>query len=571
MQNEHSHYNGRKRDPVWQFFDKVFNGSAFRAKCRKCKQEMSPLLAKMKTHMMTYHQLQINNPTQRGIPVQHSSSSVHSTSNLKRSSSYLAPANSGALLSQSKKDRVRSMKISNTEKVALDQEIANYFYATNTPFQAIEHDQFIKMIRMLRPGYIPPNREQVEGPLLDQSFSSVNQVYLNEFKGKTVCMAMDGWSNAHNDPVLVLSLLVDGKMYLIDCVDTKESRYTTDCLVEIAEINAKKVKETFGCTVRSFVTDDYDVNMAEMRKKLVNGENILIYGCSAHLLNLLLQEMQIRTMKEDITEIIQYFLNHHIPRSLYKAAGGTLLVMPVETQWNIIADSIESYLKNWEILVKVCKDNSKVLDQEIIRKINDRTLKRTVKDYLERMKPIAVALNSVQRETTLISDAVEIWLKLKDDIKEYLTDEKDMNNFERIISVALTPAHFLSNMIDPRYQGRRLTSEQKDVAEMYVFVYFPMFLTKLMAFRGKTQPFKDYYFTKNVVETMSPLAWWLTFSSELSENELNIPKKLFTAVASSPGVERIFSNFGHVHSSIRNCLGKEKASKLLTVHKYYNK
>lgn len=49
------------------------------------------------------------------------------------------------------------VKTSKTDKASLDQQIANYLYATNTPFRAVEHDQFIKMIRMLRPGYIPPN------------------------------------------------------------------------------------------------------------------------------------------------------------------------------------------------------------------------------------------------------------------------------------------------------------------------------------------------------------------------------------------------------------------------------
>ena len=320
---------------------------------------------------------------------------------------------------------------------------------------------------MLRPGYIPPNRYQVGGCLLDQSFSSVIDSYSEELKGKIVCMAMDGWSNVHNEPILALTLSVDGNIYINDCVDTAESRHTADYLVKIAENNAEKVG--------NFVTDNA-ANMAKMRKELGKGEEIITYGCSAHLLNLLSQDMQIKNIKEHITEIIKYFWNHHIPGSLYKAAGGTMLLMPAETRWNTIADSIESYLKNWEILVKVCKDNSEEIGQKIIKKVNDKALKRATEDHFERMKPIAVALDCIQRETTLISDAVEIWLKLKDDMKDLLTDKKEMDNFEKRISVALTPDHFLSNMIDPRYQGRRLTPEQRDVAEKYVCECFPEFL-----------------------------------------------------------------------------------------------
>lgn len=566
MQNEQYRLSGRKRSPIWQLFDRVVRGTAERAICRNCKKEMQAVLSKISKHVETCQPAQINN------------SSLEDSVAVTQDRS--AAATNTGLLSQHKKFKTNSsnqinltnftVKTSKTDKVTLDQEIANYIYATNTPFQAVEHDQFIKIIRLLNPGYIPPNRHQVRGDLLDQSFSSVMEAYSEELKGKTVCMAMDGWSNIHNEPILALTLLKDGNMYIIDCIDTAESRHTADYLVKVVECNAEKVKKRFGCTVRSFVTDSA-ANIAKMRKELGKDEEIITYGCSAHLLNLFLQDMQISNIKENITEIIKYFKNHHIPGSLYKAAGGTMLVLPVETRWNTIADSVESYLKNWEILVKVCKDNSEEVDEEIIKKVNNKILKRKTEDYLERMKPITVALDHVQRETTLISDAVEIWLKLKDDMKEYLTDKTDMDNFEKRISVALTPAHFLANMIDPRYEGRRLTPEQRYVAKKYVCECFPEFLPTLMSFVGKSKPFDDFYFGKGVLETLSPLAWWDFFSNDFKVNVMNVPRQLFTAVSSSAGVERVFSTFGYVHSTMINCLGKEEASKLVTIHKYYNR
>ena len=44
-----------------------------------------------------------------------------------------------------------------------------------------------------------------------------------------------------------------------------------------------------------------------------------------------------------------------------------------------------------------------------------------------------------------------------------------------------------------------------------------------------------------------------------------------TAKATSPGVERMFSTFGFVHSKIRNQLGVEKAAKLAFLFKSLNK
>ena len=43
-----------------------------------------------------------------------------------------------------------------------------------------------------------------------------------------------------------------------------------------------------------------------------------------------------------------------------------------------------------------------------------------------------------------------------------------------------------------------------------------------------------------------------------------------TAVASSAGVERVFSSFGFVHSKVRNRLGIEKGGKLVFMYKLLN-
>jgi len=51
---------------------------------------------------------------------------------------------------------------------------------------------------------------------------------------------------------------------------------------------------------------------------------------------------------------------------------------------------------------------------------------------------------------------------------------------------------------------------------------------------------------------------------------LTIAKRLHSTVASSAGIERIFSSFGIVHTTLRNRLGVEKSSKLVSVFKSLN-
>lgn len=152
---------------------------------------------------------------------------------------------------------------------------------------------------------------------------------------------MDGWRNVHNKLISVLTLSVDGNIYSTDCVDIAELGHTAEYLAKPSESNAEKIIKKCGCSVL------WRMQKWKRHKEKVKKSS---YGCSAHFLNLLSQDMQIKNKKEHITEIVKFFSrNRYIRASLYKAAGGTMLVMPAQARWNTIPDSIESYLKNWDI------------------------------------------------------------------------------------------------------------------------------------------------------------------------------------------------------------------------------
>lgn len=78
--------------------------------------------------------------------------------------------NSAATKGKNKKQNQSEMsafvtKTSTNLKLKLDQQIARYIYATNTPFLSVEHNEFKTLIEMLRPGYKPPSRYQIGGML----------------------------------------------------------------------------------------------------------------------------------------------------------------------------------------------------------------------------------------------------------------------------------------------------------------------------------------------------------------------------------------------------------------------
>ena len=64
-------------------------------------------------------------------------------------------------------------KTSMQQKEDLDAQIARLFYACNLPFSLAEHDIFKQTFDMLRPGYAPPKRKKLTGPLLDKIYDEV--------------------------------------------------------------------------------------------------------------------------------------------------------------------------------------------------------------------------------------------------------------------------------------------------------------------------------------------------------------------------------------------------------------
>ena len=67
------------------------------------------------------------------------------------------------------------VKTSAKYKLTMDIEIMKLFYACNLPFSIADHDQFVKVVMTLNPGYVPPSRIAVAGPLLDAVTEPLNE------------------------------------------------------------------------------------------------------------------------------------------------------------------------------------------------------------------------------------------------------------------------------------------------------------------------------------------------------------------------------------------------------------
>ena len=306
-----------------------------------------------------------------------------------------------------------------------------------------------------------------------------------------------------------------------------------------------------------------------MRSTIEDEKGINTYLCSSHALHNLAKDCEIKNVKANIVEVIKYFKYNHFAAAKLREEGNKALVLPQDVRWNTLCDCLKSYLNSWSVLVKIADENRNKIDQNIAQKINNMTLKRSAETLLSRLYPIAVALDRLQSDSITIAEAVEVWKELG--VKLYELGVNDVSvSFEARWRSTISKAHLLANLLHPKIRGTSLTLEEKEDAIEYASSKWPFLTPIVMKFQGQSSPFNPCKFQDTVVDSLSPVEWWSSFSGVLDDEILSVMAKLHTAVASSAGVERVFHSFGLVQSKLRNRLGTEKASKLVFVYKAFN-
>ena len=125
--------------------------------------------------------------------------------------------------------------ISEVDRKELHIQVAQFIFATNTSFWAVEHDEFLKLITMVRSGYTSPNRRNVSDKLLNNVFDSFKLETQMKLNGKTLCMALDSLFNMRNESIVCVCVtdIVDNIVHLLEIFDTLDNSDTSKYLLII--------------------------------------------------------------------------------------------------------------------------------------------------------------------------------------------------------------------------------------------------------------------------------------------------------------------------------------------------
>ena len=231
----------------------------------------------------------------------------------------------------------------------IELQMVRFIVATNSPFSLANNGQFLKLVERLRPGFKVPDRRVVAGPLLDAVYNIEKEKVCAQLKGHDdeATLSIDGWSNINNSPVIGVAIIVNGRTYLIDTVDTVGRRHTSDYLCELVEHYIGEAKEQWGVNVTSIVTDNAS-NMSSMRSRLEEKSApdsvLLCFGCHAHLANLLSKDICSVSRNESvvlkINQILKWLRNNHAAGAELVSRGICRPSLPAETRWNTVSKSL---------------------------------------------------------------------------------------------------------------------------------------------------------------------------------------------------------------------------------------
>lgn len=444
-------------------------------------------------------------------------------------------------------------------KDQFDTTIAKFFYGCNIPFNVAEHPLFIAMVQQLRPGYKPPTRFALADKHLDQVCDEMEEKMKLELDGKTVTLVEDGWSNIHNDPVVATCITTaNGQSFFLDAHDTGAMQKTAENCKQQVQKSMKIAEKKFNCSIRTVVTDNAK-NMEKMRQVLQQDDpGLIVYGCTAHWLNLLGQDITPSALMKHVVEVQKYFRNHHRPSAWLKECEGSVKPqLPGDTRWKSQLTCLETFLTNRPHYMKIAQDQEDSIEDHIIRKVTDFNLYRQIRDLAEQLRPVANAIDRAQSDNCRLADACDIFL----DLEQNPVLDPHKATVQKRYKQAILPCHLAAYKLHPKYQGERLSPEQDEAVNMWLSDRDPTYVAAAISFGAKETPFPASFFQATALH---PVTWWKGLQRvALPAGFVDLMIQLHTACASSASIERVFSTFGQIHNKLRNRLGVEKATKLV--------
>ncbi|KAJ7034526.1 ribonuclease H-like domain-containing protein [Mycena alexandri] len=439
--------------------------------------------------------------------------------------------------------------------------------------------------------YLPqatlPDRRVLSGRILDEEAAKVIATARMETNGKLAMYSEDGWTNTARTHVDTSIISVEATPYLLKTHDMTGRPKTGDELFGLVRKDIEYAKETYGVDVIAVCTDD-GPNGKKMRR-LTKEQTpwIAAFECWGHQTHLItgdylkIKAPWMATIKL-VIEVIKFFNHHQTPLDLLRAQemltlGHHLaLLLPVLTRWlsqycsvrrlKKLEHQIMVVILQHETILRMClgkKPEQIAVAEKMIKTCKDPRFWENLERISNHLEPLAIASNLLQAPYCRL-DMVLLTL----------------GNLYRIFDQELM---ILAVFFNPFVRTRPFNPEFLSPIMFFHLVRraFKRLLRQDAAGDADfLAPFNSYYDNTGIFsdETM-----WIEGHRALYEQDgkqvdlvsiwrrMDNTKSLcgragfvvlvvrnLSILPNSAGPERVFSEFGMIHTKHRNCLNPQK-------------
>ena len=388
---------GRKQDTVWaEFtFTKDSTGRKMNLKCKTCGYESK--FAKVERFREHIKKCKYQKRASEKPSNSNGSDSLHAFS-ASHQHEWLHQSTSKEIVQKAlKQNRIDTMiQDSTMMKNKLDEQVARFIFSANLSFDTVNNPEFKKLIKMLRPSYVPPTSRIIGSSLFDNVHTKMKVAAKSQLSGKVVTIMQDGWSGVQMTPVISHCLSVDGKQtFHLNAVSASIEKKTADYCCKLLQEAIDIAKNEYGCNVGAVVTDNCST-MISLRKKIQeSNKHLLTYGCNTHLLNLVGKDITSPSLMEKVKTIQHFFKDHDYPREYIRSTGGLQPVLPVETRWNSHYACISNFLTNHAKYIEIGKQSNFTVPDNVMELLMDLAFFHEVEAASKNMRPIVDAIEKV--------------------------------------------------------------------------------------------------------------------------------------------------------------------------------
>ncbi|POM61715.1 LOW QUALITY PROTEIN: hypothetical protein PHPALM_29233 [Phytophthora palmivora] len=318
---------------------------------------------------------------------------------------------------------------------AFDMALARVFFVCALPFILVEAPVFRDFIALVAPSIKLPSRHKLSTVLLHRVRDEIRLKVIKLINAHTyVSLVTDGWTDTNSSSIINFMVVAPGLPSLFwSSWSTRSKSHTARYLAGEIEKVIEEIEHATTALVVGVVTDNAKNMKSASNHVQTRHPNVISGGCSAHVLNLLMQDVGrfpvIKAVLARAVVVTRFVRDHlalydefkHLQQGVRDAGSRARnLVLPVPTRWYSVYACLRNVLNSQDILEKLflssgyeqfrdryrgTKSNRRKL-RYVIELLRDDCFWNSLRTIIRLFDPIIEALRALEADNGFISGMV---------------------------------------------------------------------------------------------------------------------------------------------------------------------